>query len=149
MEACLASLRTLNYPDYEVVVVNDGSTDQTGAITRRFEALYAAQPDGPRMVVIDQPNRGLSVARNVGAEAASGEIVAYTDSDCVPDPDWLTFLSTRSWRRLRRRRGPKFRPVAGLVPRRWRCRPAADPAPELRCVGAVRLQMAFTKQALR
>jgi glycosyltransferase involved in cell wall biosynthesis len=44
------------------------------------------------MVVVDQPNRGLSVARNVGMEAASGEIIAYTDSDCVPDPDWLYFL---------------------------------------------------------
>ena len=42
--------------------------------------------------IISQPNKGLSVARNVGAEAATGEIVAYTDSDCVADPDWLTYL---------------------------------------------------------
>src|SRR5207237_68829 len=39
-----------------------------------------------------QPNKGLSVAINVGAESANGEIVAYTDSDCVADPDWLTYL---------------------------------------------------------
>src|SRR6202007_2977791 len=46
----------------------------------------------PYCRVISQPNKGLSVARHVGAEAASGEIVAYTDSDCVADPDWLSYL---------------------------------------------------------
>ena len=49
-------------------------------------------PTGPRFRIISQENKGLSVARNVGAAAATGEIVAYTDSDCVPDPDWLAFL---------------------------------------------------------
>jgi glycosyltransferase involved in cell wall biosynthesis len=92
MDACLASLLTLNYPDYEVVVVNDGSTDRTREIVERHRAAYEADPSAPRLVVIDQENKGLSVARNVGAAAASGEIVAYTDSDCVPDPDWLAFL---------------------------------------------------------
>jgi len=85
MEACLASLEALDYPDYEVVVVNDGSTDRTLEISERF----------PFCRIISQPNRGLSVARNVGAEAATGEIVAYTDSDCVADPDWLTYLVAR------------------------------------------------------
>src|SRR5215472_1348023 len=82
MEACLASLETLDYPDYEVIVVNDGSTDRTLEIAERFQYCR----------IISQPNKGLSVARNVGAEAATGEIVAYTDSDCVADPDWLTYL---------------------------------------------------------
>jgi glycosyltransferase involved in cell wall biosynthesis len=95
MDACLTSLRTLNYPDYEVIVVNDGSKDHTLEITERHRATYDADPTGPRMVVISQENKGLSVARNVGAAAATGEIVAYTDSDCVPDPDWLAFLVYR------------------------------------------------------
>ena len=82
MEACLASLEVLNYPDYEVIVVNDGSWDRTLEIAERF----------PYCRIISQENKGLSVARNVGAEAATGEIVAYTDSDCVADPDWLTYL---------------------------------------------------------
>lgn len=82
MEACLASLETLDYPDYEVIVVNDGSNDRTLEIAERF----------PYCRIISQENKGLSVARNVGAEAATGEIVAYTDSDCVADPDWLTYL---------------------------------------------------------
>ena len=82
MEACLASLEVLNYPDYEVIVVNDGSRDRTLEIAESYSYCR----------IISQPNRGLSVARNVGAEAATGEIVAYTDSDCVADPDWLTYL---------------------------------------------------------
>jgi GT2 family glycosyltransferase len=85
MEACLASLAALDYPDYEVIVVNDGSTDRTLEISRGF----------PFCRIISQPNKGLSAARNVGAEAATGEIVAYTDSDCVADPDWLTYLVAR------------------------------------------------------
>jgi GT2 family glycosyltransferase len=92
MDACLESLRTLNYPDYEVIVVNDGSTDRTLEISERHRSVYDADPGGPRMVIISQENKGLSVARNVGAHAATGEIIAYTDSDCVPDPDWLAFL---------------------------------------------------------
>ena len=82
MDACLASLEVLNYPDYEVIVVNDGSRDRTLEIAESY----------PYCRIISQPNKGLSVARNVGAEAATGEIVAYTDSDCVADPDWLAYL---------------------------------------------------------
>jgi glycosyltransferase involved in cell wall biosynthesis len=92
MADCLASLRTLNYPDYEVIVVNDGSTDRTLAISEEYKALYDAAPAGPQLRIISQENKGLSLARNVGADAATGEIVAYTDSDCVADPDWLAFL---------------------------------------------------------
>jgi GT2 family glycosyltransferase len=108
MEPCLASLEELNYPDYEVIVVNDGSTDRTLEIARCF----------PYARIISQPNKGLSVARNVGAEAATGEIVAYTDSDCVADPDWLTYLvSTMERKQLVACGGPNFPPPEdSLVP---------------------------------
>ena len=79
---CLESLGRLRYPDYEVILVDDGSTDDTPAIAARFPAVRT----------IRQENQGLSESRNVGLRAASGEIVAYTDSDCYADPDWLTHL---------------------------------------------------------
>jgi GT2 family glycosyltransferase/sugar lactone lactonase YvrE len=82
LEDCLASLEHLEYPDYEVIVVNDGSRDQTSAIARAHHGL----------TVLDIPNGGLSAARNVGLAQASGEIVAYTDADTRVDRDWLTFL---------------------------------------------------------
>jgi glycosyltransferase involved in cell wall biosynthesis len=64
--------------EYEVIVVDDGSTDATAAI---------AQAAGAR--VISQPNRGRAAARNAGAFAARGEILLFTDADCVPARDWL------------------------------------------------------------
>jgi GT2 family glycosyltransferase len=79
---CLASLEAVTYPNLEVIVVNDGSQDATGAIARRF----------PFATVFDIPNGGLSAARNVGLAAATGEIVAYTDSDVRVEPDWLDHL---------------------------------------------------------
>jgi GT2 family glycosyltransferase len=82
LEDCLSSLDALTYPDYEVILVNDGSRDRTGDIGRSH----------PRVRVIDIPNGGLSAARNVGLAEATGEIVAYTDADVRVDRDWLTFL---------------------------------------------------------
>jgi O-antigen biosynthesis protein len=82
LEQCLRSLLALDYPDYEVIVVDDGSTDDTRQIVSRFPGVRA----------IHRPNRGLSSARNVGLHAGSGDVVAYTDSDCFADSDWLTHL---------------------------------------------------------
>ncbi|MGA3229042.1 MAG: glycosyltransferase [Candidatus Binatus sp.] len=82
MRPCLESLRRLDYPNFEVVIVDDGSRDRTADISMDF----------PEFRLIRQPNKGLSVARNVGMQAARGEIIAYTDSDCVVDPHWLTLM---------------------------------------------------------
>ncbi len=79
---CCEGLRDLEYPNYEVIVVDDGSTDDTAAIAGEFG-----------WQVILTPSRGLSNARNVGLAAATGEIVAYTDDDARPDPHWLTYLA--------------------------------------------------------
>ena len=79
---CLEGLLKLDYPNFEVIVVNDGSTDATAAIVHEYSFR-----------VISLENRGLSNARNVGMEAATGEIVAYIDDDARPDPHWLTYLA--------------------------------------------------------
>jgi glycosyltransferase involved in cell wall biosynthesis len=88
MEGCMASFLKVTYPRFEVIVVDDGSKDTTGAIADKYVAL---RPDIYK--VIHQPNMGLSAARNVGLYAAAGEITAYTDSDCYVDPDWLTYMA--------------------------------------------------------
>ncbi len=103
---CLESLASLNYPDYEIILVDDGSTDDTRSIAARF----------PQINAIHQPNSGLSAARNVGLKAATGSIVAYTDADCLPHPDWLTYL-VHKFNRYNAAAvgGPNLAPPAGRV----------------------------------
>ncbi len=80
---CLESLTRLRYPDFEILVVDDGSTDAVPDIAFNF----------PQVRYLRQEAAGLSVARNTGAAAATGDIFAYTDDDCVADPDWLIYLT--------------------------------------------------------
>jgi GT2 family glycosyltransferase len=82
IDECFEALAELDYPDYEVIVVDDGSTDG-GA--KRAES-YGFE-------LIRSRNAGLSNARNLGLERASGEIVAYLDDDAYPEPDWLMHLA--------------------------------------------------------
>lgn len=82
LPACLDSLERLRYPDYEVILVDDGSTDTTPQIAQSH----------PGVRYLRQDNHGLSVARNTGIAAAKGEVVAFTDADCRADEDWLHYL---------------------------------------------------------
>ena len=77
----LEGLMKLDYPDYEVVVVDDGSTDSTARIVEEYPFR-----------LIRTENRGLGSARNTGSGASSGEIVAFTDDDAYPDAHWLRYL---------------------------------------------------------
>jgi glycosyltransferase involved in cell wall biosynthesis len=83
LKTCLQSLETLNYPDFEVVLVDDGSTDPTPEIAALFPKVRNIR---------HETNRGLSAARNTGIYAANGEIIAFTDSDCRADEDWLFYV---------------------------------------------------------
>jgi GT2 family glycosyltransferase len=93
---CLHALDRVDYPDYEIVFVDDGSTDHSPEVVAAWEqsrekrrAQGAKLPDFKN---IRQQNMGLSYARNAGAAVATGEVIAYTDSDCMADPDWLYYL---------------------------------------------------------
>jgi O-antigen biosynthesis protein len=82
LDRCLTGLGAVRYPDFEIIVVDDGSSDNTVAVAR-----------ARGVSVIEAGRNGLSGARNIGLEAATGEIVAYLDADAWPDPDWLTYIA--------------------------------------------------------
>jgi len=81
IEACLAQ----TYPDTEVIVVDDGSTDRTPLIGQAFASVR----------YVHQENRGPAAARNRGAREAHGPLIAFTDSDCIPREDWIDHLAAR------------------------------------------------------
>ena len=81
LSACLASLRTLDYPDTEIILVDDGSTDTTAAIAH-----------GAGVRILHANGRGPSYARNLGVREGSHAIVAFTDADCVVPRHWLKTL---------------------------------------------------------
>ncbi len=83
LRTALESVQQLAYADYEVIVVDDGSTDAVPEIVAEFRDVRCLRID----------HSGLSAARNHGARAATGEIIAYLDDDAAADDEWLTFLA--------------------------------------------------------
>jgi GT2 family glycosyltransferase len=82
IEECLVSLVRSKYPDLEVIVCDDGSTDRTGRLARRYP-----------FPVLTLERGGLSNARNAGVAAATGEIVAFLDADAACHPEWPYHLA--------------------------------------------------------
>src|ERR1700674_2395740 len=98
--ACLDSLAHLNYPDYDTIVVDDGSTDSTGEVAARA---------GVR--VLRAQHRGLAAARNTGIETAAGSLVAFIAPDAGANQDWLYHLVEPITRRdAAAAGGPNFAP---------------------------------------
>ena len=83
---CLDSVLAQTFGDYEVIVVNDGSTDGSAALAEDF-----ARRD-PRFRLVHQENGGLSKARNTGIDVATGEYMAFLDSDDALPPDAYELL---------------------------------------------------------
>ncbi len=83
LRECLEALGRQRHPHFEIIVVDDGSTDGVQEIARSFAQVRCLR----------QEHSGLSVARNLGARAAMGDIIAYTDDDCMADEDWLSHLA--------------------------------------------------------
>ena len=83
LEECLESIKNQTYSNIEVILVNDGSTDNSQAICERY-----CQQD-PRFHLINQENQGQSVARNNGVAASTGELITFVDSDDVVSAKYL------------------------------------------------------------
>jgi glycosyltransferase involved in cell wall biosynthesis len=87
--ACLHSLLAQSRPPDEILVINNASTDQTGAL--------AAQVPGVR--VVDEPRKGLVVARETGRRHAGGDVLVYVDADCRAPLTWLERVERRFLKR--------------------------------------------------
>ena len=86
IERCVKSVLLQNYTDYEVILVNDGSTDKTGKILNNF--LKTSE----KLILKEQNNRGPGLARNAGIERASGEYIIFVDSDDYIDEGYFEAL---------------------------------------------------------
>ncbi len=88
LRECLQSLEKQDYGEVEIVVVNDASTDGTPEFLQSFKA----QTNSDLVIVTNETNRGVAGARNAGIRHCRGDIIAFTDSDCVADPHWISEL---------------------------------------------------------
>lgn len=85
LEEAINSLLEQTYNDFEIILVNDGSTDLSGEICK----IYAR--DNNKVLLIEQENKGVSEARNIGTKYASGQFIYYFDSDDILDENSLSY----------------------------------------------------------
>jgi peptidoglycan-N-acetylglucosamine deacetylase len=84
IERALESLRQQDYPNFEIIVVDNNSQDRTAEITKRYG-----------VTVIYEARRGVAYARNAGFRAAHGEVIATTDADTILPPHWLSHIARK------------------------------------------------------
>ena len=85
---CIESLEKQDYNEKEIIIVNDASTDGT----LNFLEKYQSQTPLKMVVIANDRNLGVAGARNVGIQHAAGDIIAFMDSDCVADQNWVLEL---------------------------------------------------------
>ena len=88
LKECLESLENQDYNEKEIIVVNDASTDGT----LEFLLQYQKQTAIEIKIITNKANHGVAGSRNVGIQHATGEIIAFTDADCVADRKWISEL---------------------------------------------------------
>ena len=88
LERCLKSIINQTFKDIEIIIINDGSTDKSLEICKKF-----AESD-KRIILISQKNKGVSAARNTGINIATGKYLSFVDSDDFITPDMIEFLLT-------------------------------------------------------
>jgi len=86
LRRCIDSLLTQSFTNFEIIAVNDGSTDNSLEILREYKAKDS------RIIVIDKPNEGVSATRNCGIEVAKGEYIMFCDSDDFVHPQFCELL---------------------------------------------------------
>lgn len=91
LDECIQSILTQSYPEFELILVDDGSKDGSSAICDKYAQIER------RVHVIHKVNGGLSDARNVGTEQASGDYIVYIDSDdYICNPDFLAKINEKA-----------------------------------------------------
>jgi len=89
LKACLDAVVAQNYSDFEVICINDGSTDGSSLILDEYAAKYS------NISIIHQENKGLSAARNAGMRVAKGDYIFFLDSDDWIESDALKMLADK------------------------------------------------------
>ena len=82
LPGCLHSLLQQSFPPHEIIVINNASTDRTAAVASI-----------PGIRVVDEPRKGLVVARETGRRVSTGDILVYVDADCRAPSEWLGLVA--------------------------------------------------------
>lgn len=85
IERCIKSLLKQTYTNFEIIIINDGSTDNTKEIIKKFQ-------NNKKIYIFDQPNRGVSCARNLGLKKSKGKYISFVDSDDYVENNFLQDL---------------------------------------------------------